>query len=122
MKRERATPGPHLSVTAGPHLVSVALGNVSGSQSHISIPPSSSEVGAASASEIRQILSIRLDIVWHRYEERGFSPQVVELLLTSSRSATTTAYQSTWNNWIRWNMERGHDPLQNFDCYFTVSQ
>jgi hypothetical protein len=110
---------------AGPHLVSVALGNVSGSQSHISIPPSSSsfqQVGAASASEIRQILSIRLDIVWHRYEERGFSPQVVELLLTSSRSATTTAYQSTLNNWIRWNMERGHDPLKNFDCYFTVSQ
>jgi hypothetical protein len=60
---------------AGPDLVSVALGNVSGSPAHILITPSScsfQQFVAASASEIRQIPSIRPDIVWHRYEQRGF--------------------------------------------------
>ncbi|EFX65887.1 hypothetical protein DAPPUDRAFT_264075 [Daphnia pulex] len=53
-----SNPSPHLSVMAGPDLVSVALGNVGGSPSHISITPSSysfQQVCTASASEMRQI-------------------------------------------------------------------
>lgn len=69
-------PCSNLSIMADPDLVPFALGNVSGSPSHILVSSSSSSlhrIGGASASEIGKFF-LSFVVVWLHFEERGFFP------------------------------------------------
>jgi hypothetical protein len=63
-------------------------------------PDSLPNNGAAPITTIQQIRSIRLDVVRRRFQDRGFSDEVVKLLLESNRKTTATTYQSAWNGWV----------------------
>ena len=56
-------------------------------------------------STIQQIPPIRLEVIRKRFEDRGLSTEVINLLLVSPRGNTSAAYQSVWNTWYHWNME-----------------
>ena len=64
-------------------------------------------------STIQQIPPIRLEVIRKRFEDRGLSTEVINLLLVSPRGNTSAAYQSVWNTWYHWNMEWHSDPLCN---------
>ena len=105
-----------MPVMAFAALVAAAIGNGNRHATCLQVPSSSSSVERiipTSATTVGQAPLVRLDVIRRRFQERGFSPQVMELLLASSRSSTTNAYQSAWNAWLRWNMARGFDPLSN---------
>ena len=46
-----------------------------------------------------------------QYEEKGFSAEVIEVLLESCRSSTRKQYQSAWGIWCGWCRERFLDPV-----------
>ncbi|KZR97208.1 Uncharacterized protein APZ42_008047, partial [Daphnia magna] len=76
-------------------LVAAAVGN--GNRHSACLPVSSSATALerftpTSASAVGQVPLVRLDVIWRRFQERGFSPQVIELLLASSRFSTANAY------------------------------
>ena len=98
-------------------LVDAAIGN--GNRRSPCLPVSSSvfvleRFAPTSASTVGQVPLVRLDVIRRRFQERGFSPQVIELSLASSRSSTTNSYQFAWNAWLRWNVERGFNPLKPY--------
>jgi hypothetical protein len=99
-----------------PTLVSTSDRDGSRNAARVQIAPDSitlQSVGASSSSAIREIPSVRLEFIRQRLVLRGFSSEVIEMLLASSRRPTVASYQSAWNNWLRWNLARGSDPLSN---------
>ncbi|KZS04654.1 Uncharacterized protein APZ42_032360 [Daphnia magna] len=103
---------PGIALMAFAALVAAAVGN--GNRHSACLPVSSSATAferfaPTSALAVGQVSLVRLDVIRRRFQERGFSPQVIELLLASSRSSTANAFQSAWSAWIRWNVARGFD-------------
>jgi site-specific recombinase XerD len=99
-----------------PTLVSTSDRDGSRNAARVQIAPDSitlQSVGASSSSAIGEIPSVRLEVIRQRLVLRGFSSEVIEMLLASSRRTTVASYQSAWNNWLRWNLARGSDPLSN---------
>lgn len=99
-----------------PTLVSTSDRDGSRNAARVQIAPDSitlQSVGASSSSAIREIPSVRLEFIRQRLVLRGFSSEVIEMLLASSRRPTVASYQSAWNNWLRWNLARGSDPFSN---------
>lgn len=56
---------------------------------------------------------IRLEIVRQRFNYSGFPENVVKLLMTSCRDATSAACQSALKNWHNSFAKRGSDPMQS---------
>jgi hypothetical protein len=53
----------------------------------------------------------RMDLIRRRYENRGLSEGVVQLLLASNRETTSATYKSAWNVWFHWCSKRSENPL-----------
>lgn len=53
----------------------------------------------------------RMDLIRRRYEDRGLSEGVVQLLLASNRETTSATYKSAWNVWFHWCSKRSENPL-----------
>lgn len=106
--------GVNLPVMAFAALVTAAVGN--GNRHSLCLPVSSSafalkRFAPTSAPAVGQVHPVRLDVIRRRFQERGFSSQVIELLLASTRSSTANAYQFAWNAWLHWNVARGFNLL-----------
>lgn len=66
---------------------------------------------ATTSSATRIVDSDRVESIRRRFRNKGFSEEVVNLLLDSNRVTTRSSYQSAWNNWFDWCIKRGLDPL-----------
>ena len=53
------------------------------------------------------------DVFRESFRLQGLPQAVVELLVASIRPTTEAAYQSDWNSWCNWKIERDSDPLSN---------
>ena len=53
----------------------------------------------------------RLAVIRSKYEARNLPEGVIKYLLALGRSSTSTTYQSTWNAWLDWCVQRDQDPL-----------
>ena len=69
--------------------------------------------GEKTAVQRSQLPASRLEVVRDRYAKRGFSAEVVELLLGAVRDNTHSAYDSGWKIWSDWCLGRSHDSLCN---------
>ena len=69
--------------------------------------------GKKTAVQRSQLPASRLEVVRDRYAKRGFSAEVVELLLGAVRDNTHSAYDSGWKIWSDWCLGRSNDPLCN---------
>lgn len=76
-------------------------------------PPVVSGRQSTSVNRNGSFNSNRLEVVRSDLSSRGFSPEVVHLLLAGVRPTTQTAYQSSWTSWSDWCVRRGVDPLSN---------
>ena len=115
-QEREARSGPGLPNLDRPTLVSSVIRDDGRHSASVQISPDSStlqRVGSTPPAAIGQVPSLRLEVVRRRLELRGFLPQVVSLLLASSRKTIVSSYQSAWNNWLRWNVARDSDPLSN---------
>ena len=53
----------------------------------------------------------RLAVIRSKYEARNLPEGVIKYLLALGRSSTSTTYQSAWNAWLDWCVQRDQDPL-----------
>ena len=74
-----------------------------GSFDPASIPPSSSEAG--------DIQPARLAVLQGGLEKAGFSKKSAERVSAAKRSSTQSLYNSRWNTWMDWCLQREMDPI-----------
>ena len=66
-----------------------------------------------SALSGRVVLVERMEALRHGYRSQGIPQEVRELLLAGNRPSTSATYQSAWNGWSSWCLERHLDPLES---------
>ena len=74
-----------------------------GSFDPASFPPSSSEAG--------DIQPARLAVLQGGLEKAGFSKKSAERVCAAKRSSTQSLYNSRWNTWMDWCLQREMDPI-----------
>ena len=74
-----------------------------GSFDPASFPPSSSEAG--------DIQPARLAVLQGGLEKAGFSKKSAERVWAAKRSSTQSLYNSRWNTWMDWCLQREMDPI-----------
>ena len=77
--------------------------NSEGSFDPASFPPSSSEAG--------DIQPARLAVLQGGLEKAGFSKKSAERVCAAKRSSTQSLYNSRWNTWMDWCLQREMDPI-----------
>ena len=77
--------------------------NSEGSFDPASFPPSSSEAG--------DIQPERLAVLQGGLEKAGFSKKSAERVCAGERSSTQSLYNSRWNTWMDWCLQREMDPI-----------
>ena len=77
--------------------------NSEGSLDPTSVPPSASETG--------NLQPARLAVLQRGLEEAGFSKKSAKRVCAAKRSSTQSLYNSRWNTWMDWCLEREMDPI-----------
>ena len=67
----------------------------------------------ASNDSREQVAPSSMENIRKEWSDRGFSEKAISVMQQSRRPGTQNAYNSSWNKWHCWCVERGLDPFQS---------